>query len=92
MVISKSIGHEGFIHCSQPEQILDVANRFYQGIPGLILLWIDPKKITSEIRWEVVDGVLFPHIYGPINLDAVISVTDIKPDDDGTYRVVQLPD
>ena len=69
-----------------------MANRFYKGIPGLVLLWIDPEKITSDIRWEAADGTLFPHIYGPINLDAVISVMDFKPDDDGTYRVLQLPD
>ena len=57
---------------------LDVANRFYQGISDLVLLWIDPEKLTSEIRWENVDGTLFPHIYGPINLDAVSSVTDLQ--------------
>ena len=92
ILISKSLSQEGFIHCSQPQQILEVANRFYKGIPGLVLLWIDPEKITSDIRWEAADGTLFPHIYGPINLDAVISVMDFKPDDDGTYRVLQLPD
>jgi release factor glutamine methyltransferase len=89
---SKSLEHEGFIHCSQPHQILQVANRFYLGIPGLVLLWVDPQKITSDIRWEAADGVLFPHIYGPINLDAVFSVTDLNPDDDGIYRLIQLPD
>ena len=89
--MSKSLHQEGFIHCSEPEQILQVANHFYQGIPDLILLWIDPEKITAEIRWESADGALFPHIYGSINLDAVISFTDFKPDFDGTYRVVQFP-
>jgi len=89
---SKSLDHEGFIHCSQPQQILQVANRFYQGIPGLVLLWVDPEKITSAIRWEAADGALFPHIYGPINLDAVFSVTEINPDDDGIFRLIQLPD
>lgn len=90
--INKSLIQEGFIHCSQPQQILQIANRFYHGIPGLVLLWIDPEKITSEIRWEASDGTLFPHIYGPIDLDAVIAVTDMKPDDDGSYRLIQLPD
>ncbi|OGO12794.1 MAG: protein-(glutamine-N5) methyltransferase, release factor-specific [Chloroflexi bacterium RBG_19FT_COMBO_50_10] len=90
--MSKSLHQEGFIHCSEPEQILQVANRFYQGIPELVLLWIDPEKITAEIRWESTDGTLFPHIYGPINLDAVISYTDFKPDIDGIYRVIQFPD
>ena len=89
---SKSLDHEGFIHCSQPQQILQVANRFYQGIPGLILLWIDPEKINSVIRWEAADGAIFPHIYGPINLDAIFSMTNINPDDDGIFRLIQIPD
>ncbi len=88
---SKSLEQEGFIHCSQPEQILEVANRFYHGISELVLLWMDPDKVTSEIRWEGANNSLFPHIYGPINLDAVISVTELKPEIDGTYRVIQLP-
>lgn len=86
--LSKSFSQEGFIHCSQAHQILKVANRFYQRIPGLVLLWIDPEKISAEIRWEFSDGELFPHIYGPINLNAVISITDFKPDEDGIFRVV----
>jgi release factor glutamine methyltransferase len=87
---SKSLIQEGFIHCSQPHQILQVASRFYQRVPGLVLLWIDPEKILAEIRWEFSDGALFPHIYGPINLDAVISVTDFSPDEDGIFRVDKL--
>ncbi len=88
--ISKSISQEGFVHCSQPHQILQVANRFYKQVPGLALLWMDPEKISPEIRWEYSDGALFPHIYGPINLDAVVSVTDFNPDEDGIFRVVKL--
>jgi release factor glutamine methyltransferase len=88
---SKSLDDEGFIHCSQPHQILQVANRFYQGIPGLVLCWIDPQKVTALIRWEDADDALFPHIIGPIDLEAVISVTAFKPDDDGIYRSFQLP-
>lgn len=87
---NKSLAQVGFIHCSQPEQMLEVANHYYQGIPDLILLWMIPDRVTSEIRWESVDGVLFPHIYGPINRDAIISITDLKPDLDGTYRVIQF--
>jgi len=89
---SKSLDQEGFIHCSQPEQILEVANRYYQGTPDTVLLWIIPDRLTSEIRWESTDGAQFPHIYGPINLDALISITDLKPDVDGTYRVIKFPD
>jgi release factor glutamine methyltransferase len=89
---NKSLSQDGFIHCSQPEQILEVANRFYQGIPDLVLLWIEPGRLTSKIRWVFADCALFPHNYGPINLDAVRSVTDLKPELDGTYRVIQFPD
>jgi release factor glutamine methyltransferase len=89
--ISYSFNREGFIHCSQPQQILQVANTFYRGVSELVLCWIDPGKVTSEIKWEVVDEAIFPHIYGPINLDSVISVTDFIPDEDGTYRMIELP-
>ncbi len=88
---SKSLIQDGFIHCSQPEQLLEVANRYYLNIADLVLLWMVPDRVTSEIRWESADGVQFPHIYGPINLDAIIAVTDLKSDLDGTYRVIQFP-
>jgi release factor glutamine methyltransferase len=87
-----SLGEEGFIHCSQPEQILQVADRFYRDVSDLVVLWIDPEKITSEIRWESADGELFPHIYGPIDLVAVRAVTELKPESDGIYLQVQTPD
>jgi release factor glutamine methyltransferase len=85
-----SLEQAGVIHCSQPEQVLEVANRFYVGIPELVSLWLDPERLASGIRWENVDGTLFPHIYGPINLDAVISATDMLPDHDGVFRNIQL--
>ncbi len=87
----RSLYQDGFIHCSQPEQILDVANRFYQGIPNLVLLWLDPRKLNSKIHWEFTDGILFPHIYGPINQEAVIRVTDFKPEADGFFRSLPQP-
>jgi uncharacterized protein (DUF952 family) len=90
--ISPSLSQEGFIHCSQPGQILEVAIRFYRGIPDLVLLWMDPAKITTDIRWEAADSAIFPHIYGPLNLEAVISVTKLTPDQDGAYRILPLPD
>lgn len=99
-----SLEKEGFIHCSTQEQILPVANSFYRGIPALVLLWLDPALLQAEIRWEppVHPGAsenserapspaaanLFPHIYGPINLDAVVEVVDFLPDQDGVFRQV----
>ena len=83
---ANSLESEGFIHCSRPGQIVAVANQFYHAIPNLILLWIDPRAVRAEIRWEPVAEQLFPHIYGILNLDAVCSVSDFLPDADGFFH------
>ena len=86
---AESLTSEGFIHCSTAKQVAPVANAFYKGQHGLILLQIDENKIESQVKWEApagppADGIsesdLFPHIYGPINLDAIASVLDFEPD------------
>ncbi len=96
-----SLETEGFIHCSRPAQILAVANTFYRGLQGTALLWIAPKKVTAKIRWEVPAppaahanapaGGLFPHIYGPLNLAAVVDVVDFPAEADGEFRTVPTP-
>lgn len=83
---AESLELEGFIHCSLPEQITDVANRYYQGVPDLVVLQVDPHKLTSEIRWEKSDQAYYPHVYGPINPEAVDRVTNIQLNSDGTFR------
>jgi uncharacterized protein (DUF952 family) len=85
-----SLESEGFIHCSRPEQIIAVANAYYQALPDMLLLWIDPQKVHPEIRWEASGAEVFPHIYGPLNLDAVLVVRDFPPDEDGVYRVLPV--
>jgi uncharacterized protein (DUF952 family) len=71
---------EGFIHCSAREQIIATANLFYRGRTDLILLTIDESRLSAPPRYEApanADDVRatlrFPHIYGPLNFDAVIS-------------------
>ncbi len=86
-----SLEIEGFIHCSRPEQILDVANRFYSGQQDLVLLWVELERLQPEVLWEPADGDEFPHIYGPINLDAIIAVVPFIPDDDGRFRQFSRP-
>ena len=81
-----SLNLDGFIHCSQPEQILDVANRYYPGEHNLVLLWIDLDRLQPKVRWEFADGEDFPHVYGPINMDAIRAVTHFAPNDDGRFR------
>lgn len=77
---SFSLTEEGFIHCCSPEQIYDVADRFFKGENDLIVLWIDTIKVQSEIRFEEADDDIFPHVYGPINLDTIDRVSDLKFD------------
>lgn len=83
-----SLEDVGFIHFSRPDQILTVANEFYRGVYDLVILWVDPQKVDSELRWERVNGGIFPHLYGPLNLDAVLTVRDFPPDADGTFQSV----
>lgn len=77
---------EGFIHCSKPEQILAVAERYFAGRQDLLLLWIDPLALQAELRWEPVGEELYPHLYGPLNLDSVQAALPFLPDEDGLFR------
>ncbi len=85
-----SIKNEGFIHCSKADQLLRVANNYYGQQHDLVILMIDPKKLQAEVRWEPgTDKVdeLFPHIYGPVNVDAVRQVFDLEPGPEGLFSL-----
>ncbi|MFK8023367.1 MAG: DUF952 domain-containing protein [Ilumatobacter sp.] len=65
----------GFIHLSTLEQVEGTANRFYADVDQLVLLTVAPRKVPSEIKWEppAPDAdTLFPHIYGPLPIAAVV--------------------
>jgi len=86
--IGRSLADEGFIHTSQASQVADVANSFYRGVPDeLVLLVIDPDRVRAPIRYEHVPGAEdpFPHIYGPLNPDAVLAARPFSPSPDGTF-------
>ena len=80
-----SLAEVGFIHCSRPDQVVMVANRYYVGCTDLVLLWIDANLLYAELRWEAADADLFPHIYGTLNLDAVQAVIDFPAAPDGHF-------
>lgn len=91
-----SLQSEGFIHASTVSQLVPVATKFYKDQSGLVLLEIDPKRLTSEVKWEkptggpppgVPEDDAFPHIYGPINLDAVVQVLDLERGPNGEFSV-----
>lgn len=68
-----SLKSEGFIHCSQSEQLASTIKRFFNENRELIVLSINPLKVKAEVKYEPAKDSpgLFPHIYGPLNLDAV---------------------
>jgi uncharacterized protein (DUF952 family) len=90
-----SLSSEGFIHCSTISQVVPVAEKYYNGQTGLVLLVIDPQRLAFALKWEppaegapppgVPEGDPFPHIYGPINLDAVVETLDFEPGPNGQF-------
>lgn len=80
----------GFIHLSTPEQVHLPANRLYAGRTDMLLLEIDPARLTAPVRWEPgvptdPESMLFPHLYGPLPMAAVTSVTPYRPAPDGSF-------
>ena len=73
------LADEGFIHCSTAEQWPGVVERYYAGVPDLLLLHIDESLLSSPVVVEQLGGATepFPHIYGPIDLTAVVQVDDL---------------
>ena len=62
---------DGFIHFSDGEQVIGTARKYFAGQSGLMLLAVDPARL-ADLRWERSrDDALFPHLYGPLELDAV---------------------
>jgi uncharacterized protein (DUF952 family) len=74
-----SLIDEGFIHLSTEAQVAGVLERYYQGQTNLLLLHIDESKLLAELKYELAPSVneLFPHVYGNINLDAVVEAESI---------------
>jgi glutathione S-transferase len=74
--VGRSLEDEGFIHCSFAHQVRATADRYYAGLSDVVLLVIDPSRLDAEVRVETPEGAheAFPHIYGPIPVDAVVEV------------------
>ena len=97
--IAPSLATEGFIHFSTDKQAIHVANAFYKWRTDLVLLVVDETRLKPKLKWEspagpAADNIsqedLFPHVYGPVNLDAVTSVLELPPDADGGWKKLPL--
>ena len=86
----ESLDSVGFVHMSTPQQVHLPANRLYRGCTDLVLLQVDPAKVGAPVRWEPgvpsdPESMLFPHLYGPLPVEAVIGVSDYRPGPDGVF-------
>lgn len=98
-----TLASEGFIHCSQREQVLYVANDLYADASDLLLLCIDECLLNAELRWEAPAhpnayraiakhcDSLYPHLYGELNLDSVLHVAELTRTDGSFALPSDLP-
>ncbi|MDQ3385819.1 MAG: DUF952 domain-containing protein [Actinomycetota bacterium] len=84
--LARTLEDEGFTHCAYAGQVDGVARRFYADVPEpLVLLEIDPSLLTSPVVEEAPDGTgeAFPHVYGPLDLRAVVAAHELARGADG---------
>lgn len=90
---TESLDTEGFIHCSTRSQVLGVADARFRGREDLVLLCIDSSRVQAPIQFDATEtGERFPHIYGPLNVEAVMRTVAFPPGPDGRFTLPDLPD
>jgi uncharacterized protein (DUF952 family)/N-acetylglutamate synthase-like GNAT family acetyltransferase len=77
----QSLESAGFVHLSAPDQVHIPAERLFPGRRDLVLLVVDPARLTDPVRREPgePEGQLFPHLYGPLPVAAVVAVVPYRP-------------
>lgn len=80
---------EGFIHFSQLDQVPGTASRYFWGVKDLVLLKVQQAKLDPEVRIEqAANGGWYPHLYGPLNTEAVETVYPMIEEEPGIFRIV----
>ena len=79
---------DGFIHLSCGAQLAGTLDKHFNGVDGLMLVAVDLTLLGTTVRWEASrGGQLFPHIYGPLPMEAVISVAVLERTADGAVKL-----
>ena len=98
--LSQGFEREGFIHCTAGKEVLlRVANAIYREMPGdFVVLVVDETQVTAPVRYEAPvhnsrgpDTILFPHIYGPIDREAIVDVVPVRRRPDGQFVGFERP-
>ena len=77
---------DGFIHFSTAEQARETAAKHFAGQTDLLLIAIDEKLLGAALKYEVSrGGALFPHLYGTLEMSAVVWVKPLLLDDNGDH-------
>jgi uncharacterized protein (DUF952 family) len=85
MLTRDSLTSEGFIHATPKSQLNRLANKYYKDKEQPLILIVDKELVIPEIKWEPASGGLYPHIYGPLNINAVTRVEKISLNEDGNF-------
>jgi len=79
---------DGFIHLSCASQLAETLDKHYSGVKGLVLVAVDLSRVGDAVRWEPSrGGQLFPHIYGQLTMDAVVSAVPLERTPDGSVKL-----
>ncbi len=86
--LTSTLEDVGFIHCSFPNQTMEIANRRYAHVTDALLLFVGVVKVKPSIKYEAAlsgrEGT-FPHVYGPLNVGAVYATVPLERDSDGVF-------
>jgi uncharacterized protein (DUF952 family) len=86
-----SLESEGFIHFSTEDQVIATANRHYHGMGGLLLVTVSVTRLTARLEYEKAPiGEYFPHLFGPLNVDAVEKVRTFEPNANGEFIAIPV--
>lgn len=78
---------DGFVHMSAADQVAETARRHYRDRADLLLVTVDLADLGPALRWEASrGGALFPHLYGPLPLNAARESRALSVDADGVMR------
>ena len=82
---------DGFIHFSSASQVAGTARKHFSGQSGLFLIAVDADALGDRLRWERSrNDELFPHLYGDLDLGAVVGVHSLRTRSDGLHDIPEL--
>jgi len=82
---------DGFMHFSTADTVIESAAKHRKGVQGLVLLCVDAEKLGGDIKWEPArGGILFPHLYAPLDVTKVDKAVSLPLGEDGYHIFPEL--